>query len=279
MKIKYLGTAAAEGMPAIFCECEYCKKAREKGGKNIRTRSQSLIDGRLLIDFPADTYFHCITNNIDLTYIENLLITHTHGDHFLPKELLNRKKGMAVLGENVKPLNIYCTKPAFDALEPLFSSNHMIEDGRATLNLIEPYESFFVDGYKVTTLKANHDQNSGAINYIIQKDGKTMLYGHDSGPFLDETWEFLKENNFKFDLVSLDCTMALGDDGWGMHMSLNENCQIRDKMRELNIVTDKTVFVANHYSHKDSHGIYDDIKPVAESKNIIPTYDGIEIEF
>ena len=26
MKLKYLGTAAAEGVPAIFCECENCKE-------------------------------------------------------------------------------------------------------------------------------------------------------------------------------------------------------------------------------------------------------------
>ena len=31
MKIQYLGTGAAEGIPAIFCECDTCKKARELG--------------------------------------------------------------------------------------------------------------------------------------------------------------------------------------------------------------------------------------------------------
>ena len=49
MKIKYLGTAAAEAFPAIFCNCKYCEEARELGGKNIRTRSQSLVNDDLLI--------------------------------------------------------------------------------------------------------------------------------------------------------------------------------------------------------------------------------------
>ena len=44
MKITFLGTAAAEGVPAIFCNCEYCQNARLKGGKNIRTRSQEIIN-------------------------------------------------------------------------------------------------------------------------------------------------------------------------------------------------------------------------------------------
>ena len=51
MKIKYLGTAAAEGVPAIFCRCEVCRKSKAAGGRNIRTRSQSIIDDRLLLDF------------------------------------------------------------------------------------------------------------------------------------------------------------------------------------------------------------------------------------
>ena len=33
MKIKFLGTGAAEGWPALFCECAACKKAEELGGK------------------------------------------------------------------------------------------------------------------------------------------------------------------------------------------------------------------------------------------------------
>ena len=44
MKFHFLGTAAAEGIPALFCECAVCKEAREKGGRFIRTRSQALID-------------------------------------------------------------------------------------------------------------------------------------------------------------------------------------------------------------------------------------------
>ena len=30
MKIKYYGTAAAEGIPGLFCSCEICENARKK---------------------------------------------------------------------------------------------------------------------------------------------------------------------------------------------------------------------------------------------------------
>ena len=32
MKIQYLGTAAGERIPGIFCNCEVCRRAMEKGG-------------------------------------------------------------------------------------------------------------------------------------------------------------------------------------------------------------------------------------------------------
>ncbi len=38
MKLTYLGTAAAEGWPAVFCNCPCCRQARVLGGKDIRTR-------------------------------------------------------------------------------------------------------------------------------------------------------------------------------------------------------------------------------------------------
>ena len=65
MKITFLGTAAAEGFPALFCNCEYCREARRLGGKNIRTRSQCLINENMLVDFPPDTYLHMLQNGIE----------------------------------------------------------------------------------------------------------------------------------------------------------------------------------------------------------------------
>lgn len=90
MKIKYLGTAAAEGVPAIFCRCEVCRKSKAAGGRNIRTRSQSIIDDRLLLDFCPDTFIHTLRDNIDLISIKSCLITHAHEDHLYPQDIQMR---------------------------------------------------------------------------------------------------------------------------------------------------------------------------------------------
>ena len=45
MKVQYLGTGAAEGVPAVFCNCEYCRGLRARmaagrAGREVRSRSQ-----------------------------------------------------------------------------------------------------------------------------------------------------------------------------------------------------------------------------------------------
>ena len=50
MEIKILGSGGGEGYPALFCGCEHCNAARKAGGKSLRSLSQTLIDGKLLID-------------------------------------------------------------------------------------------------------------------------------------------------------------------------------------------------------------------------------------
>ena len=106
MKLKYLGTAAAEGYPAMFCDCENCRRALKEKGKNIRSRSQAIIDNELLIDFPCDTYYHCMLNGINLHDIHNCLITHVHRDHLYPVDFLYFKNGFSHPAPDYK-LNLY----------------------------------------------------------------------------------------------------------------------------------------------------------------------------
>lgn len=93
MKLQYLGTAAAEGVPSVFCNCAVCQEARIKKGRHIRTRSQALIDDTLLVNFNADTYAHSLRFDIDLSKLEHVIITHAHEDHYYPTELFNRQQG------------------------------------------------------------------------------------------------------------------------------------------------------------------------------------------
>ena len=92
MRITYYGTGAGEAWPGVFCQCRVCREARRLGGKNIRTRSQALVNDDLLLDLPPDNQLHSLYFGLDLSRVKSLLFTHSHSDHcYLPDlEFLRR---------------------------------------------------------------------------------------------------------------------------------------------------------------------------------------------
>ncbi len=122
MKIKYLGKAAAEGVPSIFCESEACKQAMDMGGKYIRTRSQALINDDLLIDFPDDTYMHYLTYKFDWKRIKSCIITHSHQDYLYHEEVEMRRPGFAFV-KNIEGLKIFSDEASYNAI-----AKHKIEE-------------------------------------------------------------------------------------------------------------------------------------------------------
>ena len=117
MKLTYLGTAAAEGWPAVFCNCEYCKKAKATRGKNIRTRSQALINENLLIDFPMDSFLHMVNNKLDLSAVEYVFFTHSHLDHCSPVDLFFRAEGVYAHDLTKKDLTLFGNLKVAERLE------------------------------------------------------------------------------------------------------------------------------------------------------------------
>src|ERR1041385_5896031 len=87
MRIQLLGTGSAEGWPGLFCHCDVCRQSRQLGGKNLRSRTSALIDGKLKIDLPPDTHHHAMTHGLDMSAIKHLLFTHGHDDHCAGSEL------------------------------------------------------------------------------------------------------------------------------------------------------------------------------------------------
>lgn len=281
MKIKYLGTAAAEGIPALFCHCENCIKARKNGGKDIRTRSQAIVDDRILIDWPSDAYMHMILHKIDYAEINTLLITHTHEDHFYPDDWGNRRPNFSHI-DGCSQLNLYGSediKPAFDEMVGL-RQERLEEDNinRINLHVVKPFEPFVSEGYTITALKAVHGTNNPYI-YMIQKDGKSMLYAHDTDIFHEETWEYLKSTGVCFNLVSLDCTEGEKHITYTGHMCIERNVIVKDKMIELGMADESTVFIVNHFSHNGKNVLYRDMKKTAAKHGLIGSYDGMEVEF
>lgn len=281
MKIKFYGTCAAEGFPAMFCQCPVCEKAREKGGKNIRTRTQALIDDVLLIDFPADTYMHVLRDGLNLKNVKALLITHGHDDHIYPRDIMYReeKYGHTKNGEEKLPLPVFATGASAKEFNAVLEEKKVLERDPKALEYKEivPFEEYDIEGYRVIPLKANHAKNLDPVTYIIIKDNKALLYAHDTGYFPDETWAFLEKSGIRFDFISLDCTSVKNDNAVNNHMGLKTCCDVKERLLLKN-ADEKTTFILNHFSHNGGY-IYDDLVPVAKEKGFLVAFDGAEFEF
>lgn len=276
MKIKYLGTAAAEGIPAVFCACEKCQKAWAAGGRNVRTRSQTLIGEDLLIDMPADTYFHSIQFGIDLTQIHHCLITHVHEDHCYLKELRYLRKGYSHPPEGWEGIKIYGSPDVEQKFDQI--SQGAVKE-RLQFVGIAPFELAQVGRYTVTALKARHGTENPYI-YLITDGKSTLLYGQDTDIFPEETWDYLEAAKPRLDLVTLDCNEGAKEDvPYHSHMCLGRNRQCRERLLEIGVADAQTKFVLNHFSHNGLSACYDDFAPIAEKEGFLTSYDGMELEF
>lgn len=274
MKIQYLGTGAAEGIPAVFCECRVCKNARYMQGKEIRSRTQALIDDSLLLDFGPDTYWHSIKYGIELSKIDHVLITHSHGDHLFYHDIMCRKKNRFLEPINHNMMTVYGSCGVGNNLN-LLDDNKITRDGSVVFHVMKEYEEVAIGEYSILPLPAIHGSEEPLV-YSITKFDKSILYCHDSDVLSDETLNFLKNRRMMFNLVSLDCTEGNNDIDYTGHMNFSKNAEMKNKLISYGIVNEKTLFVANHFSH---NGLvtYEEAKPIASAIGFDIAYDGMEV--
>lgn len=275
MKLQYLGTAAAEAIPGLFCQCKTCTLARERGGREIRTRSQALINDTLLIDFPSDTLHHALQFGLDLRSINHCLVTHVHGDHLFPWELGNVREGRASLPADYEGLHLYGSE---DVAE-ICAEQLALCKGRLQIHTVKPFSPFWIGNLRVTALKARHRTPNPYV-YIVEDGDAALLYAHDTREFPEETVAYLKAAAPKFKLVSLDCTGGNSDEKPEIysHMYLKSNLRCRELLFSLGLADRETVFLLNHFSHYGSDVNYREFCEIAEPLGFSVSYDGMTVK-
>ena len=252
MKIKFLGTAAAEGVPAMFCNCESCKNIRLIGGRELRTRTQVLIDGELSIDFPPEAYAHSLKYNFCLAGLKYVFVTHSHMDHFYAHDFILR--GYRYASGFDEPLNIYgndevaavfaeCTRRE---MKPSVAPN-------VVLNKISAWQRYEIGVYTLITLPARHSQTEEALLFYVKNGAKAAL-------------------------VALDCTYA---DRTGMprprHMNIEDCAEVMRALKAAGVCDEDTKVVITHFSH-NSNPLTSRLKELEEKYGVIAAYDGMEFD-
>ncbi|MBO5327623.1 MAG: hypothetical protein J6B04_00450 [Clostridia bacterium] len=278
MKIKYLGTGAAEGFPAMFCNCTHCKNVKKLGESEFRTRSQVLIDEKISIDFPPEAYAHSLKHGVNLSNIKHLLVSHSHMDHFYAHDFILRgykyakemREEVSNIFGNSEVLKVYNECTARELKKEV--APHIC------LNEIAPYQVFSIDGYKIITLPAHHSSEEEALLFYIEKNGKGYLHLYDTGEEFEKSLKFLAKNNAKVNLVSFDCTFVNATAiRTARHMGIENNMLVKNRLISLGICNENTKYVITHFSH-NVNPTKSNLQSVEEKYGVTAAYDGMEVE-
>lgn len=267
-----LGSAAAEGWPALFCACEACEKARRLGGKNIRRRTSYRLGDRVQVDWGPDTYSACLTFGLDTSTLTHLVVTHSHGDHFVPQELFYRRPGFSQVPAG-QVLTVHGSAPVRDAL--LAASPEGLPY-QVAFSLLDPFvEHTLDDGVSVTPIPAAHaPQPGGAFNFIFTVGNRRLLIGNDTGWWEEPAWEFLAGQ--ELDVIILDATYGPRRQRQG-HLGIHEVLEVREELRSLGALAPDGRCIANHFSHNGGL-LHAQLEAFFEPHGIEVGYDGMVVE-
>lgn len=274
MHLKYLGTAAAEGIPAMFCECSVCRQAAEAGGKNIRFRSCAMVNDRVMLDFSPDTYASKVRYGLDLSKLEAVFFTHSHIDHLAAKELVFRYEAYYCHRKPTAPLRLYGNQKVLEVIRHAFEFDlKFIPPEVVELHGIEPFQSVEEGGVKFTALPAVHDPLEQCLIYLLEEGSTRLLYANDTEFPPDETFSYLSGK--RLSAVSLDCTNGRLPCPRS-HMGFPENLRVKERLLKIGVADEKTRFISHHFSHNGKVN-YDQFSEIAEGTGFESSYDGMEI--
>lgn len=276
MKIRFCGTGAAEGFPAVFCSCENCEAIRGKT-EEYRTRSQIIIDDCLSVDFPPEAYSNSLKYGYNLGELKYILVTHSHMDHFYAHDFILRCYKYARVSQpklqiygNAEVAAVYneCTRRE---LKPQIASD-------ISVRTVAPYQRLKIGDYTVLTLPAQHSQTEQCLLYYIERNGKGYLHLYDTGNLDAAAFEFLAKNNLKAQVVAIDCTFA--DNSAGLqarHMGVEDDMIIRRRLEDCGTVDSNTKFVITHFSH-NGNPTRARLAALEKKYSVIAAYDGMLLE-
>ncbi len=272
MTIQILGTAAAEGIPALGCNCEVCRTARERGGKNIRSRSGALIDNLFKIDFGPDTLYHIHRERLNPTDWRFLVFTHSHHDHCASEEMQYLLPGFAP-PETARNLRIFGNAAVKAKVESVVAYTGW----RLECMLIRPFERYRLGEYTLIPIRATHMTevpDEEALNLIIERDGQRLLYACDTGWYPDPTWEFLL--GVELDLLILECSSGFLRSDYSGHLDFDGCIEVVNTLRKMGTLRPDSQVVLTHFSHNGG-ALHEELEARADPHGMLIGWDGMRL--
>lgn len=246
MRVRLLGTGAADGWPNAWCSCASCSWARETG--TVRCSTSALVDDEVLVDCGPDTPAAASRAGVSLAGVTTLLLTHAHADHVQPLALLARSWAAPTAR-----LTVVGPPSALAAVRDWIGPHddvRLVEVGDG--------DRLELEHHTVAVHAAAHDVGTDvlardAVIYAVTgQDGARLLHATDTGPLGEQVLAAL--SGTAYDLVLLEETFGTRDDHGTGHLDLATFPRELARLRSAGVVGERTDVVAVHLGHHNPRG-------------------------
>ena len=288
MKMQLLGTAGGDfpRVDNLEDKFAYLPQVRALGGRNLRYAAQAVIFPDILIDFYSTRQM--ATYGVAADSIKHLFITHAHWDHFQPLEILK------LAAELPHQLQVYGNQSVIDALTFVNAYDYDRNRGRFVTrssqvdfgcHVMKPEDTLSVGNTTVGVVHSNHDIDKSdnmimvetCLNYVFERDGKTVFYGLDSSYMIPRSVEFLRR--FRVDVAVLDASYGQWpiDVARSGHHNLAMLAETIDELRKVGAFHDGTTILASHLAMAEVKP-YDELVDETTRMGATLAYDGMIVD-
>ena len=240
MDVTFVGTGSADFHASLQCPCRNCLEARSLGGRNIRTFASLLLDDTLLVDCGETVPWRLAELDADPAAVSHLLVTHCHEDHLDTGALTAL---VAARGDRA-PLHVYGNAAVMGWLR-----THAIP---VAVHELVPGDTVCCDGFEALALPARHDWgNQQSLNYVITRDGSSILYATDTAWPEPAWWELIATQRLAAAVV--EATFGLLDatghpDCLTHHLNWESLCDLASELRARGVLGTASTAWATHLS-------------------------------
>ena len=267
-----LGSASAEAMPAVFCNCHFCQRAAAAGGRNVRTRTAFALGRTIRIDWGPDALAQNRHFGLDANGLRHVFITHSHEDHLFPMDVWVRSV-MTLPHDAV--MRLYGNDRVLDAVGAAIGGDW--PKARIIPVSMRPGDEVFLDGeaLAVQALAASHVDSEQALMFRFTCDRYRLLLTGDTGPFSEETMQAL--SGARLSTMLIDSTWVMEDREEG-HLGLPGVARIVAALRKSSALQSDALIVPVHLGTGRGALIHDDLARRLEPLGMHPAWDGMRID-
>ncbi|MEN6309126.1 MAG: MBL fold metallo-hydrolase [Anaerohalosphaeraceae bacterium] len=262
LSLKFLGTGAAD-----WSLDQYPDNPDTLLAGRHRGFSSMLINGSVLIDCGPTVPKALSLLHVHPDSITDILITHTHGDHF------NRQSIETIASRRS------ADKTAMNVWMHENAARDIAAMKGCFVRPVKEYAHFRVQQMDILPLEANHrveNSTEKPLYYLFKTSNKSLLYALDGAWLTTRTWRvFMQE---KLDAVVWDATIGKQEGDYRIfeHNSLSMIRQINQTLSKQKIYAPDAKIILSHLA-RSLHPEHAVLKKELESEGMLPAHDGLDV--